>query len=159
MTSAMVERRSVRLADLLEMPVRAADASLGRVCDVVLNGAESRVLGIEMCVETGRSHEVRFVPWLGVETKAGHLAITSARGALPPALVRLFSHGSRLSAHPEHVGRVVVDTWGALGCDGVTHLPPLPTPGIPGPDPLPAPDPEPPSEPDPAPGPVIRAVV
>ena len=27
------------------------------------------------------------------------------------------------------------------------HLPPQPTPGIPGPDPLPDPDPEPPSEP------------
>ena len=35
------------------------------------------------------------------------------------------------------------------------HLPPLPQPGIPGPDPVPAPDPEPPSEPDPVPDPVI----
>jgi len=35
-----------------------------------------------------------------------------------------------------------------------THLPPLPTPDIPGPDPLPRPDPEPP-EPPPFPDPVI----
>jgi hypothetical protein len=89
------QRWPVWARTLMGRPVRLGAVQVGTVSDVIANTALGHLLGFEV---RGRDAYARFLPWVGADIEADHIAVRSVFSLLSSCELPLYlDYGVRLS--------------------------------------------------------------
>lgn len=108
-TELPLSEEGLSLDGIVGMPVLAEGARVGTVVDVVVNGALTTVLGVDLSTANDHSDQrTRFLPWFLLRTGVGHLALLNgAELSQSSAIGLILGRGRRLSSRPVSRGGVV----------------------------------------------------